>query len=162
MTKRNQTSVFYWAPVYRYIENNLIYATPGISTQLPWQPTPGCHCHWTNSGLPVEVADEYTASNWQRILVSKVPAGFLSPDINTANLIMKNEARVISVIPTKDASPNWEVIELAIIPEDYWKSYGEFYSNKNSAHYYELDKVLVELKDKNTKVPPTWILKGDE
>lgn len=163
MNKRNQNSIFYLAPVYRFVQNQILNTAPGISTQLSWQPVPGCQCHWLSTGLPVEIVDEYTVKSWNKFTVAQVPPGEFSPEQNTAILVMKNNPEVIAVMPLEDSNEQWEKIELAFIPMDYWENYGESYSTDKTAMYYPKDfTVVVEIKDSKQKVPATWILQTEE
>lgn len=160
---KNLISASYLAPVYRFIQNDIVNTSPGVSTQLIWNPLPGCKCDWFQEGQPVEVVNENTFKNWERIVVAKVPSGELLPTTNTAVLVMKQNPEVILIVIDKAAPKEWERFELALAPEEYWKTYGEFYTNDNTAMYYpEEFKVRVEIKDGTLKVPPTWVLEGDK
>lgn len=160
---KNLISASYLAPVYKFIQDNNVITAPGVSSQISWSPLPGCKCEWFQEGQPVEIANEYTFKDWKRIQVAKVEPGSILPIINTGMLVMKQDPKILLVMSDESAPKEWERIELALAPEDYWKTYGEFYSNENTAMYYSEDfKVRVEIKDGNLKVPPTWIREGGE
>lgn len=160
---KNLISASYLAPVYRWVQDNTVITSPGVSTQLNWTPLPGCKCHWFQEGQPIEVADENTFKDWKRIRVAKVRPGDLLPITNTGMIVMKQTLEIILVMDDETSPKEWERIELALAPEEYWKDYGEFYTNSNTAIYYPEDfRVKVEIKDGTLKVPPTWILEGGE
>lgn len=150
----------YLAPAHVY-RNEALQVTrePGVATRMAFQMVPGMSCQWPAS-VRVHVVDDSTPASWERISLACVPAGADLPLEAILGVVIFSSPRVtdpVVYVVNYDDYPDWEPLDLARVPDDFWANYGQFYQTTHSAEYLPADyRVRLRFQKPLEAVPPTW------
>lgn len=150
----------YLAPAHVYVAEDMqqIVRVPGVATRLACALPPGMSCSWPRTTRIMKVDADVPAS-WQRVPLRVVPSDAgLDLDTILGIVILERldgSKQMLHVLP--DGPPEWEQIEVAVVPDDFWNAYGAFYRADGHGEYLPPEyRVSVSFARKPMAVPPTW------
>lgn len=159
--KKNKNQIYtYLAPIFISCQDKEILRSPGISSQMPWVPTPGTSCKLITEGFHIQVLDNDSPDVWEKIHLAIIPKKSLTPDIQTGILVLGCQ-EVHYTIPVKQAKSDWERISIVVIPNSFYQYLGPHIESQRFdlkyGEYYPADfKMRVKVKS-DSMIPPTWI-----
>jgi hypothetical protein len=154
-------ATYYLAPA-TYSDRNT--RRVGVSTLMPLPfPVLGARYFWPRA-TPVQLAQAETPVSWKRQTWAKIPAGEAALEGIHAHLCLRGAIEtsrpddVYLVVPDNEAPDEWERLEVAFIPADFWEVYGKLYVQPGQGELCTADyrAVVVVPAGQESKVPPTW------
>ena len=134
--------------------------TPAISTKMEMQMLPGMSCRYDQE-LQIDINSSAAPKSWERIRVARVHPDDVEPQEIVGIIEMYELKGIILVVPEADAHPDAEILELAVMPEDFLKDYGRHYISPSRGGYFPPEaRVTVTFNGKHDpppeSIPATW------